>query len=345
MKPDLYDRFADRMEDFWGRQAHAQNHERRFHVFGWPVVLSSDFEPVLDAAGLTEPLYSRIPPLDREPFRIRIAVNRADPEPSPVPESLVPLIRYTGSGDWIHIDLAVWGQAFAELRRGEAVVVLDASLAARPDLITLAVLNTLLTNFLTRHGYAMLHATGLIQGDRVLLLMAPHNSGKSTTALRLALGGGFSLLTDSMVYVARTEGGVQLAGFPVGRGKLRRDMLPAFPDLRELLSPEQVRDEVKFVLDLRRLDPRLVHEEAVYPRSVDWCLLTRTDRPQSAIRPAMEAEAWEAIMANSLHYDEPGVWEENLREIEPLVSMARFWHLELGRNGEDVVEVIRSRAS
>jgi hypothetical protein len=344
MTPDLYDRFADRMEDFWGRREHAAGHERIFHIFGWPVVLSSDYEPVLDAGGLAEPLYSRVPPLDREPFRIRIAVSRDDPAPAPVPESLIPLIRYTGSGDWIHIDLGAWGQAFAELRRGEAAVVLSAGLAARPDLVTLAILNTLLTNFLTRHGYAMLHATGLIQGDRVLLLMAPHNSGKSTTALRLVLGGGFGLLTDSMVYVSRALGGVQLTGFPVGRGKLRRDMLPAFPGLRELLSPEQVRDEVKFVLDLRRLDPRLVCEGAVFPRSVDWCLLTRTDRPQSALRPATEAEAWEAIMTNSLHYDEPGVWEENLREIEPLVKTARFWHLELGKSGEDVVEVMQKTA-
>jgi hypothetical protein len=47
-------------------------------------------------------------------------------------------------------------------------------------------------------------------------------------------------------------------------------------------------------------------------------------------------------MVNSLHYDERGIWEENLRKIEPLVKMARFWHLELGRNGKDVEEVMRA---
>jgi hypothetical protein len=117
-------------------------------------------------------------------------------------------------------------------------------------------------------------------------------------------------------------------------------MLPEFPDLQGMLTPEQVRDETKFVLDLRQLDPGLVCEDAILPAAVDWCLLTRTGNPESTVRPAVEAEIWEAVMENSLHYDERPVWEENLREIEPLVKMARFWHLELGMDGADVVEVI-----
>jgi hypothetical protein len=265
-----------------------------------------------------------------------------DPQTGHLPERLAPLIRYTGSGDWIHLDLSTWGQCFAELRRGEAAGVLSPALAARPDQVTLVVLNTLLTNFLTRHGYAMLHATALVREDRVLMLMAPHNSGKSTTALRLALAGHFSLLTDSMVYVAGSEAGLQLTGFPVGRGKLRRDMLPAFPELAGRLTPEHVRDETKYILDLRTFNPDLVFEEALNPQQVDWCLLSRTDRTNSTVRPATEAEAWDSIMVNSLHYDERGIWEENLRKIEPLVKMARFWHLELGRNGKDVEEVMRA---
>ena len=341
MTDGLYDRFSGRLEDFWRREANEPAHQREFHVFGLPVVLASNQAPILEAADHTVSLYSRADPLDREPFRIRIAVRPPGADPGPAPGHLIPLIQYTGSGDWIHIDLAGWGQAFAELRRGEATIVLSAALASQPEHVTRVILNTLLTNFVTRQGHAMLHATGLVRGEQVLLLMAPHNSGKSTTALRLALTGHFSLLTDSMVYVTGKARGVQLTGFPVGRGKLRRDMLPEFPDLEELLTPEQVRDETKFVLDLRRLDPGLVCEGAVFPTAVDWCLLARTDGPQTTLRPATEAEAWEAIMVNSLHYDDRELWEENLREIEPLVRLARFWHLELGRNGKDVVEVIQ----
>ena len=338
----LYNRSAGLLEDFWGRGVHAPEHHRQFRVFGWPVDLLSNYEPVLAAADHAGPQYSRAAPLDRKAFRIQIVVRAAGADPGPIPEKVSRLSRFTGSGDWIHIDLSVWGQCFAELRRGEATIVIEPALAARPALVSQVILNTVLTNFITRHGYAMLHATALVRENRVLMLMAPHNSGKSTTALRLALPGHFSLLTDSMVYVTGTENGPQLTGFPVGRGKLRTDMLPRFPELAGRLTQEYVRDETKYILDLRAFNPDLVWEEAFYPRQVDWCLLARTTRPHTTIRPAEEQEAWDAIMVNSLHYDERGIWEENLREIEPLVGMARFWHLELGREGEDVMEVVGS---
>ena len=115
---------------------------------------------------------------------------------------------------WFNLHLGAWGSCFADLRTGFGVAILAPTFAARPDLVARHLINTLLTNFLTRNGFAMLHATGLVRngtplnGDRslrlrkasaqgathptrVLLLMAPHNSGKSTTALRLTLSRAF----------------------------------------------------------------------------------------------------------------------------------------------------------
>ena len=47
---------------------------------------------------------------------------------------------------------------------------------------------------------------------------------------------------------------LQLFGFPVGKGKLRRDMVSHFPLLQPHLIAEPVRDETKYALDLRTLN-------------------------------------------------------------------------------------------
>jgi len=61
-------------------------------------------------------------------------------------------------------------------------------LAARPELVSRCLLNTLLNNLLTARGLSMLHATSLVQGNGGCCYCT-HGTGKSTTALRLALAG------------------------------------------------------------------------------------------------------------------------------------------------------------
>ncbi|NUM48148.1 MAG: hypothetical protein HUU38_25865 [Anaerolineales bacterium] len=362
MLKDLYAKYRPQHEDFWHRRALEPEFSRTFRVNGCLVEMTSNHAGVLIVADLVAPQYSVAPPRPGAGFRLQIAVHAPPVDPGPPPEDLFPLIHYTGSGDWFNLHLGAWGTCFADLRAGFGVAILAPSLAARPVLVARHLINTLLTNFLTRNGFAMLHATGLVRvsssmpssslsgvrtpnsrgfakaktAGRVLLLMAPHNSGKSTTALRLTLSRAFRLLTDSMVYLSETPDGLQLSGFPVGRGKLRRDSLPPFPEL----TPEQVRDETKFVLDLHQLDSTLVFDEAIVPDQIDLCLLKRNGQPKTFIQEATLDETWEAILLNSLHDDTPEVWAENLRLIEPLVNRARLFHLEIGTEGNGIVERI-----
>jgi hypothetical protein len=227
-------------------------------------------------------------------------------------------------------------------------------LADRPDLVSRHLLNTILTNFAISQT-CMLHCTGLIRNERALLLMAPHNSGKSTSALRLVLNG-YRLLSDSQVYVRaeseerhagagfspRPAGGVELLGFPVGKIKLRRDMVGEFPALAPYLSTEEVRDETKFSVDLRRYDPALVHESAFRPRRIDLCFLTRSDDNRTRLTPATYAEALKASVENSIFYDAPGVWRKNLAQIEGLLGQARLYHLEVGVSPEGIVRALET---
>lgn len=341
----LYAAHAGGLEDFWGRRAHRPDHERAFHVFGRPAVLAANDERVLSALDFSLPLFSAAPPSDRPPFRLRFAV-RSLPVPSEGVESVVDHVLYTGEGQWIAIGLGPWGQAFADLRAAQATAIIAPELAARPDLVSLTLLNTLLLNFCLGSGFGMLHASCLWRDDgrdgRALLLMAPHNTGKSTTALRL-VQAGFALVSDSMVHIVPEEDDTAaplLAGFPVRRIKLRADMLEAFPDWRPLVRAERVRDETKYVLDLEQVSPACVRTDAVRPERVTVCVLERSDGEATSWRPATDETVAEAVMANSLFYDTPAVWQKNLAAIGRLLACSHNYHLTIGRDPGKLVSAV-----
>jgi hypothetical protein len=200
-------------------------------------------------------------------------------------------------------------------------------------------INTILTNFITRHGYSMLHASALLKDEHLLLLQAPHGTGKSTTALRLLLKG-YKLLSDSMVYVGEHTDELWMGGFPVGRIKLRTDMLPFFPALAAETQAEPVRNETKHRVDLKRVNPELTHGEMVRIRRVEYCLLERWDRSESSIEPLTEDELWPEIMVNSLHYDTPELWAENLRRLGSLLEHANLHRLRIGSAEDEILKTI-----
>jgi hypothetical protein len=240
---ELYRQYNVQMEDFWSRRTNAPKFEREIQVFGHPVIFDSNHEKVLDSAVFAEEMYSTADPQNGVPWRVHLTV-RSDLQSAPPPERLIDLIQYTGAGDWLSIDLLEWGNCFVDMKSGEAYAVLASSLAEKPRQVCLVLLNTILNNFLTRHGYSMLHASALVKDDNILVLQAPHGTGKSTTALRLLLNG-YRLLSDSQIYIGERDNELWLGGFPVGRIKLREDMLPHFPALAAEAEPEPVRNETK----------------------------------------------------------------------------------------------------
>ena len=338
---DLYARHAGALEDFWGRRDNDASATHDFAVFGHGVRLASNQPGVLAAADFSAPMYSTAPAVDAPPLLIRLVVRPMPRTPGPLPANLFSHMQYTGADDWLAIQLGGWGHCQAVLSAGRALAVLSPELAAQPEVVSRCLLNTLLNNFLTARGLSMLHATSLARDARVLLLIAPHGAGKSTTALRLALAG-YPLMSDSQVYVSQRPEGLLLTGFPVGRVRLRRDMLPDFPSLHTLLAPEEVRGETKFTLDLRRVDPALVRATVVAPEQVELCLLTRHTAAATDLRPATRSEVMDVAMQNSLHYDRAAAWRPNVAGIERLVDMARWYHLVVGRDPQSLLNAIAS---
>lgn len=337
---DLYRKHSEHMEDFWSRRGNALKFQKTIRVFGHLVIFDSNHERVLDSAVFAEDLYSTAYFSDETIWRVHITVP-AESQAVPPPERLIDLVRYTGADDWLSIDLREWGNCFVDMKRGEAFAVLSASLAGQPELVCQVLINTILTNFITRHGYSMLHASALIKNEKILLLQAPHGTGKSTTALRL-LSKGFRLLSDSMVYIGERDQDLWMGGFPIGRIKLRKDMLPLFPKLAAQSEAEAVRGETKYRVELKRVDPSMAASSMIRIRKVEYCLLERWGETGSTVGSLTEDELWREIMVNSLHYDTPELWEQNLRGIAAMVRRASLHRLRIGTAETGIIHAVNS---
>ena len=335
----LYRKHNQQMEDFWSRRANVPKYERMIHIFGHPVLFDSNHARVLDSASLAEKMYSTSDIQNGPVWRVHLTVHDSEPQPAPPPERLVDLVHYAGADDWLSIDLRQWGNCFVDMKRGEAHAILSSSLAENPEQVCQLLLNTILNNFATRRGYSMLHASALIKDEHILVLQAPHGTGKSTTALRLLLNG-YQLLSDSQIYLGERDGALWMGGFPVGRIKLRADMLPLFPALASEAKEEPVRNETKHRVDLMRVDPTLTYRQMIRIRRVEFCLLERWDRSESKIESLSEDELWPEIMANSLHYDTPELWNENLRRVGLMLRNAHLHRLRIGTSEDEIIRTV-----
>ncbi|MAT97325.1 MAG: hypothetical protein CL608_09305 [Anaerolineaceae bacterium] len=325
------------LEDFWQRRANDLQFKREVRLFGHPLVVESNEEGLLAAVDFALQNYTQTeqakPPLGA----LQLVVQPLRQSPGPAPNDLMQKITYSGSADWLMMQLGNWGVAHLDLARRRGTAVLDPQLAARPDLIAQCVLHTLLLNLVIGHGYGMLHASCLVRDGVALLLLAPHNTGKSTTALRLALAG-FRLLTDSMVFV---DGDGFLHGYPVGLAKLRGDMVDEFPQLRPFLQTEIVRQETKYRVDLRAVNSEFVQETAVRPQKVILCLLSRHEVAESVVEEVEGTADMQAILHNSLYVDQPHVWRQNVAKLQKLLVGETAVALKLGTDPAHLILAVQ----
>ena len=334
-----YEQYEGGLEDFWERRGAKSRFEREEYLFGRAVRFASNEADVLTAVEHILPLYSQLPATQRQPLAVQLVVQMSRVPAGAVPDDLMQQITYTGDKEWLMWQLNGWGQVHVDLATGQATAVITPELAQRLDLVAHCLLNTILLNFFIAQGFAMLHASCLVQKERALLLMAPHNTGKSTTALRL-LWAGYQLVSDSMVFVVPDE--ERLVGFPVGKIKLRADMVPQFPQLHPFLNTEAVRNETKYTLDLRQFDSALVRETAVTTQQLSLCLLARHEGQETLVTAVSPKQRQEAVIHNSLYYDTPQVWRRNLAQLELVLAKAAVHHLTIGTNPEKIVEAVAS---
>ena len=190
----LYQQHHEQLEDFWGRRNALAATRKQYTLFGLDLNVSVEAGQAAEAAifaafELAMTAYSPAPKVVAPPLQVQLFVRPAAWNPGPPPRDLYAINNFAGDNDWLMMQFGGWGHAHIELKTRCAIIVLTPELACEPDIVARGILHTVLTNLLFVSGFSMMHCTGLVREGRVLLLMAPHNSGKSTTAVKLALNG------------------------------------------------------------------------------------------------------------------------------------------------------------
>ncbi len=333
--PDFED-LIQNLPDFWSRRANAQTEVFEFSPFGIPARVTANRSQILAAARLSAGRFSQAAETAGQPIQIRVVVG--DLPPAPVPPDLPEHLVYAGVGDWITLSAGRWGHGFASLPGREAVIFLSPSLAAETRLISRYFIDHYLLNFILTE-WAMLHASCVFEPkqQRLIMMIAPHNTGKSTTALHL-LRAGYHFLADGMALLRREQAGFVGGGYPIGEVKLREDVLALFPEY--VGETVRVREQRKTVVNLRSAHPERVVERLIRPASIQLCFAQRSGTTQTEIIPLTPDRARSLIGANTVYWDIPRRLKHNYTILQALLPEAALFHLSLGSDPDGIIAAI-----
>ena len=336
-------------EDFWARQASRQISSFDLRPFGIPARITANKPEVLAAARLSAGRFSscsasrgqsgpwQAAELAGQPIQMQVVVGQeaGGPAPADLPEQL----KYAGVGEWITLSAGAWGHGFANLATYTALIFLSSELAAETRLVSRYFIDHYLLNFILTE-WAMLHASGVLdpQRQRLIMLVAPHNAGKSTTALHL-LRAGYLFLADGMVLLRPQGTGFLVGGYPIGEVKLRADVLTWFPEYEG--EAVTVREQRKTVVNLRAAHPHQLAETLFSPSAIQICFIERDPTSLSQVTPLSPAEAGPILAANTVYWNEAPQLVHNTTTLHALLQSASLYRLKLGT---DVAEMMATVA-
>jgi hypothetical protein len=307
-------------DDFWSRQHNAQRFSFCFESLDAQVKITSNDKAVLQAAELSARRYSQTSARPRH-IEIKIVVTRTDT--APVPADLN--IAYSGVEEWITFSVGEWGHGFGNLKTKAAHVFLSSMLAKDVRWVSRFVIDHYVLNFLLTE-WAMVHSSCVVNAKGTLIAMvAPHNVGKSTTALRL-LRSGNKFLADGMILLKEVEGGLAVGGYPVGEVKLRDDVINLFPEYRG------ARESGKTVIDLRAAHADHLVTDVFTPKSICLCLVERGSR--MSLTPIKNEEAAPTLAANTVFWDHGSNLKNNSKILNRLLQVARCYRLTLANDDQ-----------
>lgn len=339
MQKEFLDQQLQRLPDFWGLRRSQITHQLEYRVFSHPVVFSANDPRLLEAARISAARYSHSA-ASVEPDPITFSFILDDQMPAePVPLDFPNRLRYLRVGSWLTIQGEPWLHAFANLDSRQGVAVVSSMLADQPVLLSRFAADTFTLNMLMRNGFGQIHASCVCRSGRAVLLSATHNTGKSTTAFRLALNG-YRLLSDGMTFVRRDGPRLELLGYPVGEVKLRLDMTSAFPQVSGRGEAAIVREDQKMVYNLRALMPEKILEKSFWPEEVVVCLMERNGNQRTWAEPVDGQTALLALIPEASLYDDRMVVASNFAVIQTLLEKARCFRLSIGADQDGILQAI-----
>jgi hypothetical protein len=329
----------DIVQDFWRRRESEPEFAFNGHAYGYPYRMIANDAALLEAAACSMSRYTLCAPIaDGRAINLRFVFDRRLPDVE-VPADLPSRLRYMAAGPWLAVNAEPWVNSFADVQAWTGVAFVSSALAQRPRLYSRFIGDCFVLNMLMRSGWGQLHASCLYRDGRAVLLSAPNNSGKSTTALRLAMNG-YQLVSDGMTYSRTIPDGIELLGYPVGEAKLRMDMLDEFPEIRQHGEAVLVREDTKMVFNLRQAMPERMLDTPIRPRDVVLCLLQRTSHSATTAEPISREEALLSLLPESSFVDDMPVMLSNLTSVQSLLSRARCYRLYLGHAVRGILDAV-----
>lgn len=331
---------ASAFEDFWNRRVGDSFFELRYPGYGYAIHFQTNHRAVLDAAHISAARYCHAKPLDGNPvIEFRVLVVPTLPA-TPMPENLPALLQTVGVGDYLFQAATPWIQWFTDTNARTCTMMISPALAFEPWQLSRSILDRATLNILLREGVGQLHATTLARDDCALLFIAPHGTGKSTTAFHL-LNAGFRLMGDGLSFVRETHAGqFELMGYPVGEAKLTDAAKPLFPEWHGEGIEVTAHNVVKHVVNLRKLAPNKMIEDSVIPKRIILCLAERNGQPRTSAERLDADTAFARLLPDTIFWDEPAAMMRSLHVIKRLIQHSSCYRLTLGADREQLVETI-----
>lgn len=326
-------------EDFWNRRLGDSFFELDYPAFGYNVHLTTNAREVLDAARLSALRYCHSTMLIPSPVvALKVMVVPGWSAPPPPPD-LPARIQTVGIGDYLVQAATPWLQWFLDRKAHAAYGFISGSLAADQRLVSRYVLDRSVTNLLLSEGVGQVHATSLVGNDHALLFIAPHGTGKSTTAFHL-LSAGYRLMGDGLLYIRERAGQFELMGYPVGEAKMTAEMQPYFPEWNIGGHEVTVHNVNKRIINLREIAPEKIVEQSVCPARVLFCLIERKGDSSTHAVSLTADETFECVLPDTIHYDTPERMSPSLSVVRGLIERAECVRLTIGSDREELVRTI-----
>jgi hypothetical protein len=300
----------------------------RYLAAGVPCDLSTNFEPILEAAG--ESFFPAHGSQRPSAFRLRFWVDAKALSQPPWPK---PYFR--GLDHLIFAGFDVQNSIMIDLRGRRAIGRFSPAMGADAAFWKTVIFPSLLSLLGPTVGVTGFHCACVAREGDGILLCGPSGSGKSTLTLALARQG-FSFLSDDWTYFSRFDGRLSAWGL-LTRLKLLPEAAEFFPELGYLKPVVSMSGEMAFDVEPER-ELGVPRTRFCEPRRLIF--LKRGTAPRFNLTKMAKAEA-AAQLERDLLEAPAETLRPQLAVIECLVDRG-CWGLEYGGTPEAVAQKLAS---
>ena len=188
---------------------------------------------------------------DRDPLVVRLfSEPAADGPEAPTMGAL----SHRAAGSIYLISAGSRDLAVADLDAGTAEGFVSEVTARDEPTVRYSFIESMALSLLARsRGYFVLHAAGVVRGDRGIALQGPAGAGKSTLAMACARRG-FGVFAEDSIFVRVRPTGLEWWGMPWVQ-RLLPDARTLFPELASLPDHVRPNGESKIAVELDQFQP------------------------------------------------------------------------------------------